>query len=1096
MTSIHHDIVFRKEGIAGWEKADEIAAGHQVALAAGQFAFVEDKNNKGVTDGDLADTRNGQSARRLLGNNLYSSFRKKSKVVERTAKLTSKSVEAELPVAPEGIAFIPSHISLREGSLVSDLNTSSRHTLQIEKSKPRDPPGERPREDPSHPQSPDRHVPARIPVRRSSFGTMAPEPPKLRELIEGSGILDEISMQKGGSMKSILEEGLNESDWQQLSKKTQRAVSAAIDVSLHEVLRLENYPSFHCASNKNTCVQRGRASGHSASNGSGSGNEWLSFGDTTISSRSFNETSSQEEWQDMKQRRQRASSEPDSESSRPLPSKENDDRIGTRSQDAIIPPSRSLSISSRYEPSVSSIPDGIELDVLPSELDNTSLLKTHRREASDDLQNSDFLLSDDQLQYLNRKDSTQSTVSEITTDTNAKTSGRSILSTPPATPMVLNPRAPQLLMAQLQGDPSAHIDAFPRPPIALESPTPPMRKCSPDDDQLLEGVAARAENSSSAMPALRPYARKGTLTQSGRAQLHEMEPISEVDDSLEKGGTKGRKPVATSNDEADVENDTDEMSTSESADPQPISLRGPFANDKDAAPIQLGGLLRPQDNSNPLLFPAPLISDDEDDEHFEDESDLEQAISPGAHTNSSKSRTRDLFNAATATPSVSNRRKVLSNKYVATKQKKETQNSNQDSVFDSSDSSIDLETEKAPLHDAIDVDAKLESKTQLRSNVANYMEPSKSVGQFRLLNPKSNFRYPKPPSDTALPAMGEPTQDYKKAAPSKVTSRSHTEEDVDDLSSSDESTDPPPVSLRGPFANDSEAAPRPLGGLLRPQEDSNPQFFPAPLMSDNEDGVCFEDESDVEAPPAPETTFIPPSPVDPRRKIESRRQKVEQIGDSKRATRLKAASTTSSPYQLNVFNPSSPPEAMGNVFDSTKRSSFQSTDEGSHCDILFDASTHSIGVGGDAQEPESEKQSNCNEFGEDDETIPQASKIESTVFTDGQVDEQFCFRGLEDGVRVKLCPAQIGYLLNGKAHVHSGYYSGPLNAQCRMHGNGMFWFTSGDTYLGQFQNGELHGAGMMSVTDDETGTKQVFSGFFCHNKYVGDEVVDDDSTYG
>jgi hypothetical protein len=63
-----------------------------------------------------------------------------------------------------------------------------------------------------------------------------------------------------------------------------------------------------------------------------------------------------------------------------------------------------------------------------------------------------------------------------------------------------------------------------------------------------------------------------------------------------------------------------------------------------------------------------------------------------------------------------------------------------------------------------------------------------------------------------------------------------------------------------------------------------------------------------------------------------------------------------------------------------------------------------------------------------------------------------------------------------------------------MHGNGMFWFTSGDTYLGEFRNGELHGAGMMSVTDDETGKKQVFSGYFCHNKYVGDEVVDDDST--
>ncbi|CAJ1966034.1 unnamed protein product [Cylindrotheca closterium] len=1107
MTSIHHDIAFRKEGMLNGNATDAkttttTTTSHQMAhLASGQFAFVEGdlKNTTTATDGNLADKRTNQSARRLLGNNLYSSFRKKSKVMERittSTRLASKNnvnnVESEVPVvAPEGIAFIPSQISLRPGSLISDLNTAASETSKRSKN----PLGELQQVDPiiRHPQSQIRHVPARRPKRQSSFGTMAPEPPKLKELIEDSGILNEITMQKGGGgFQSIVDaEGLDESssDWRQLSKKTQRAVSAVLESTLHEVLSLEDHPSYYSSTSPNDRV----VSGQLASNASGSTNEWRSFGDTTISSRSLDH----EELQHMKERKQRASSEPDSESSRPLPNNLNEQedhsyRIRNRQweemeqQEQVAESqydiSRSLSISSRYEPAVSPIPDGVELDVLPRELDdgNTLLKSQHRRVASDDLvgSSSNFLLSEEQLHYLNRKDSTQSMVSEITMDTNVKTSGRSILTTPPATPMVLDPRAPQLLMARLQEDPTSQINTFPRPPIALESPTPPMRKRSPDDDHVIDGTAARfAERSSGVTSALQPYTRKGTLTQSGRAQqLHEMEAILENEEKVKQEGISARKKSQTDNSETtDSDLDTEELSTSESFDPQPISLRGPFASDSDAMPIRLGGLLRPVDNSNPLLFPAPLISDDEDEEHFQNESDHQRAIDQGKVISPSKSKIREQFSAVTATPSVDNRRKFLPDVFVASNHRKDFQNSHRDIVFDSSNSSIDLEAETAPLHDAIVANDKVGSSIQrhsesyrAKSGAANRMEPSSSVGQFNSLHAKSAFEYPKPPSHAPLHS----SLDFHGSGdmPEQATQAKsvHSEENIDELSTSESADPPPAISLRGPFADDSEAAPRRLGGLLRPQEDSNPLLFPAPLMSDDEDAVCFEDEPDAE-------TFSGP--------VDAMATQKEMAGESKRPSSLKD-------YQLKVFNPSA------NTRSTDNQRTYQNTTARAHRDILFDSSTHSMHSGEDTQEPNQSKQSNNNDNDNwaGDEILPLASKIESSVLTNGEVNEQFCFRGLQDGVRVKLCPAQIGYLLNGKAHVHSGHYSGPLNSQCRMHGNGMFWFTSGDTYLGEFRNGELHGAGMMSVTDEETGKKQVFSGYFSRNKYVGDEVVDDDST--
>jgi hypothetical protein len=92
-----------------------------------------------------------------------------------------------------------------------------------------------------------------------------------------------------------------------------------------------------------------------------------------------------------------------------------------------------------------------------------------------------------------------------------------------------------------------------------------------------------------------------------------------------------------------------------------------------------------------------------------------------------------------------------------------------------------------------------------------------------------------------------------------------------------------------------------------------------------------------------------------------------------------------------------------------------------------------------------------------------------------------------DLVRVKLCPMEILYIIERQSYVHAGFYSGPLNAGWRMHGNGVFWFTSGDLYLGRFFDGQLHGVGMMSVKLETNGVKQIFKGYFRYNEFVGQE---------
>ncbi len=57
-------------------------------------------------------------------------------------------------------------------------------------------------------------------------------------------------------------------------------------------------------------------------------------------------------------------------------------------------------------------------------------------------------------------------------------------------------------------------------------------------------------------------------------------------------------------------------------------------------------------------------------------------------------------------------------------------------------------------------------------------------------------------------------------------------------------------------------------------------------------------------------------------------------------------------------------------------------------------------------------------------------------------------------------------------------------------GNGVFWFTTGDMYLGRFFNGQLHGIGAMSIhTSFGDEKKQIFKGYFRNNEFLGEEEV-------
>jgi hypothetical protein len=72
------------------------------------------------------------------------------------------------------------------------------------------------------------------------------------------------------------------------------------------------------------------------------------------------------------------------------------------------------------------------------------------------------------------------------------------------------------------------------------------------------------------------------------------------------------------------------------------------------------------------------------------------------------------------------------------------------------------------------------------------------------------------------------------------------------------------------------------------------------------------------------------------------------------------------------------------------------------------------------------------------------------------------------------------------------------NARGEMHGNGVFWFNTGDLYLGEFNSGNLHGCGMLSIwvqdddemdveTNEVSWSKEVLKGYFRYNEYIGSD---------
>jgi hypothetical protein len=808
---------------------------------------------------------------------------------------------------------------------------------------------------------------AEKPQRQWSIGTPPPQPPKLRALIQESGIWQEIVNQTGESMQSILEERADESEWNKLGRTTQVAVASTLQSTLSKILTMDEQETFPC-----TCTTQGSASPssciyhtspgsaivrpkiaisfYSSSEGTNS-KDWLSS-EWTVS------TVSIPSLMDHTPLHAPASSEPETECSQQLPTLITPctkNAQGTIDMEKCSPdivfeesqPSRSVLLprpldkpppklpsfpitpmarpSSRFIPSLASI---------PRELPRTPMQKTHRRAESDYIRNSGYFsdLSAEQLKDLVRTQSYQSMVSEITFQSlSAKSSLRSMLTTPPATPMVLDPRAPQFQMALQQQQQPDHTvrtrnlaAAIPGPPVLISSPSPPMRKSSTEEEELPK---VGHESGKPFMPAIRPYSRKGTLPNSVSAQ---QPPDTE------------RNLVPSY--ELQYSDDDEEEASLQS------SLVGPFASPGRArvSPHSKLPSDSPLEDSNPQLYPGNLDAVPE------------------------KERDSDADNL-------------------------------------------------------------------------------------------------------------EQTSD-------------HIEEE-----SLDSAPDPMPTSHRGPFASPSLGdVSRPnLGDLLSPQKHSNPLLYPANLLSDDEDDELQDSgaiDSSQELGYPEGVTYVPPSPLEKNvKKIPSKVDPYsnrdicfdinkESMSKQKTAQFKKYADIVLD-QGLGPLNASSSTLHTDNkrkdssldiMFDASKRSSFQDSDRA----IVFDAALGKV---------ESES-SGPKEVNDPEKLNPLPAKIQSRVITQSGVEEQFWAKGSVDGLRVKLCPAQIGYRIEGETHIHPGYYSGPLNPSFQMHGNGMFWFTSGDLYLGGFSNGKLDGIGTMSITIGED--KHVFTGYFHRNEFVGEELIE------
>lgn len=299
-----------------------------------------------------------------------------------------------------------------------------------------------------------------------------------------------------------------------------------------------------------------------------------------------------------------------------------------------------------------------------------------------------------------------------------------------------------------------------------------------------------------------------------------------------------------------------------------------------------------------------------------------------------------------------------------------------------------------------------------------------------------------------------------------------------------------PKSLRGPFVSPSvvDTARPSLQDLLTPKENSNPLLYPTNLLSDDDDeydtGGNSNNNSHGEfSYPDCVITYIPPSPL--QKEVKKAVSKGDILFDMRKelkaVTQRKNKKTPTQRYSDIVLDHGLVPQNTPN--EKVSLDLAQSTVE----DIVFDGASTKVQPKKAEEKPAS--------------IVP--SKIQSRIIADRGVEEAFLSNvagggavgtgssssattSRMNGLRVKMCPAELGYRMNGENHLHPGYYSGPLNDKFQMHGNGMFWFSSGDVYLGGFSNGELNGVGTMSITTNGK-EKQVFTGHFHRNAFVGEK---------
>jgi hypothetical protein len=337
------------------------------------------------------------------------------------------------------------------------------------------------------------------------------------------------------------------------------------------------------------------------------------------------------------------------------------------------------------------------------------------------------------------------------------------------------------------------------------------------------------------------------------------------------------------------------------------------------------------------------------------------------------------------------------------------------------------------------------------------------------------------------------------------------------------------TSLRGPFTSPTRSILRALGGLRSPFQESNPLLFPATLMSeaDEQESIC---SSSLHR--SSETVKHTNTPIKEDSKNFSYPRGLAFFPPSPHLKGKKVAPSCDTDIDLRQPDWNDPNESESSIIktsDIESQTSLEYFSSTYHCDIVLDIShqletedlKHTNKIYPSVSEPKKTTISldkalpiSNAQYIEEDSSVAPKKGSELLQHPQGplkQIDENpFILSSFQiesalihkendaegrmtagrslNGIRVKMCPAKICYALpGGEIHVHEGYYSGPLNANFKMHGNGMLRFNSGDLYLGEFENGELHGVGMMSI---KTGDKhQIFSGFFRRNEFVGEEMA-------